>query len=623
MTEFQTSAIPQAIQHGLEHHRAGRLADAERIYWQILQADPANADALHLLGAIAHQVGKHEACVELLDKALAIDPGRGTVSSNRGLALHELGRYDEALASYDKALSLMPGYAEALYNRGITLQKIERYPEALDSYDRALAIRPDYPEALGNRGLVLQELMRYDEALDSYDRALSARPDFANALFNRGVVLQKAGRPDEAIASYDKVLSIDPGHAVALSNRGLALRELGRCAEALASCDRALSAKPEFAEAWSNRGLVLQSLGRHEEALASCDKALEIMPGFAVASSNRGMALQELGRYDEALGSYDRALALEPGLPDAHWNRALCLLVTGDFRRGWPEFEWRWETSAFKAQQRGFRQPLWRGRESLAGKTILLHAEQGLGDTLQLCRYAPMVAAMGATVLLEVQAPLKPLIAGFKYVDSLVARGEALPEFDLHCPLLSLPLAFGTTLESIPAEIPYLRADPDLVSEWRKRLGRKRGPRIGLAWSATSDTAYGLRRSMVLTEFANLIPKGAQCVSLQKDLTGAEREVIGARKDIVHFGMGFPDTAALVELMDVVVSVDTSIAHLAGAMGKKVWVLLPFAGDWRWLVAREDSPWYPSARLFRQAALGNWAGVVRQVGAELNKFAAK
>ena len=649
-----TVSIPHAIQIGLAHHQAGRLPEAEGIYRQVLQVEPNNAEALHLLGVIAHQVGNNPASVEYINLALAARPEFAEALSNRGLALQALGRHEEALASYDRALELNAGYSEALSNRGNALRELGRHEEALASYDRALALRPDFAEALSNRGNVLKALGRHEEALASFDKALLAQPGHADALNNRGLVLQALKRHDEALASYDLALSARPGFVEAMNNRGFVLHEAGRLAESLASLEAALAADPSYAGAWYNRGNTLRDLNRGEEALASYEKAISIYPeffdawnnrgnalkvlrrfsdalasydralaidpGHAGAWSNRGTALYELGRHEEALVSYARALAIAPDYSDAHWNEGLCRLIVADLETGWKKIEWRWQTEEFRARRRGFSQPLWLGKESLEGKTILLHAEQGLGDAIQFCRYAPMVAALGATVILDVLPALASLLGRLEGVSHVVARGEPLPGFDYHCPLLSLPLAFGTTLESIPAKVPYLFADPARVKEWKKRLGAKRKPRVGIAWSATSQSAYGIARSIPFDEFAGLIPKGVQCVSLQKDLTEAEREAIEARKDVVHFGAGFEDTAALVELMDVVVSVDTSIGHLSGAMGKATWILLPYVGDWRWMTAREDSPWYPGVRLFRQPVPGDWPEVIGRVKEQLERL---
>ncbi len=413
-----------------------------------------------------------------------------------------------------------------------------------------------------------------------------------------------------------------PETAVACNARGVALAEDDRFEAALDCYRQALVLRPDSPEVHNNTGFALAGLGRHEAALESYSRALGLRPGYVVAHLNRSNSLAELNRHEAAMACLESALAIDPGSTAAQWNLGLLRLQTGDFARGWPGYESRLEHSEFKADRRDFAEPRWTGRESLAGRTILVYAEQGLGDTLQFCRYVELVAARGATVLFEVQPPLKSLLSGLRGASRVLARGEPLPAFDLHCPLLSLPLAFGTVVDTVPAGVPYVLSDPALVQQWGARLGEAGRLKVGLAWSANSASGYGRARSMGLAEFAMLLPPGAQGVSLQKDLAAGEPEFLAGRKDIVHFGTGFADTAALAACMDVIVSVDTSIAHLAGAMGLPTWVLMSAKGDWRWLRGREDSPWYPSVRVFREPAPGDREGLLRRVRGELGALAA-
>ena len=474
-------------------------------------------------------------------------------------------------------------------SRGLVLCELERYEEALTSCDKALAIKPDYAEALGNRGLALQELKRYNEALATYDKALAIRADFAQVLTNRGVTLKELGRFDEALASYDRALAINPDSAEALSNRGSALRELKR----------------------------------YDEALADYAETLAIKPDYAEALSNRANALQELHRYDEALANYDKALAIKPDFASAQFNQSLCRLLVGDFENGWRQHEWRWKSKDFFSPKRDFPQPIWLGKEDIGGKTILLHAEQGLGDTIQFARYTQAVAQKGARVILEVDSPLRSLMSDLSGVHQVLSRGEPLPKFDFHCPLLSLPLAFNTRLQTIPAHIPYLRAPERAVEKWEGRLGRTNLPRVGLVWSGRAAHRNDRNRSIALSRLATLASPDVTLISLQNEVRAKDAEVLSANKQIAHFGpelRDFSDTAALVSLLDLVISVDTSVAHLAGALGKPVWILLPFAPDWRWLVAREDSPWYPTARLFRQPRMDDWDSVIDRVARDLKTY---
>jgi tetratricopeptide (TPR) repeat protein len=647
------------MQRAIEFYRQGNLAEVDRICRDIIGQVPGHFDALHLCGIAAAQRGRFAEAERLIGQALSIDPGRADLNNNRGNVLRELKRFDEALASYDRALAIRPDYAEALNNRGVVLRNLRRLDEALASYDRALAIRPDYAEALNNRGDALTALMRLDEALASFDRALAIRPDYAEALYNRGNVLTALKRLDEALASYERALAIRADHAETLNNRGVVLRDLHRLDEALASYQRALAIRPGSAEALSNSGAVLRQLGRLDEALASCERALAITPDYADALNNRGNALMELKRLDEALASYDRALAIRPDYaeafynrgivlqdlgrledaldsyqqaqairPDyaeAHWNEGACRLLAGDFAAGWAKFEWRWLKRGADAKRECAR-PLWLGEQDVAGRTVLLHAEQGYGDTIQFCRYAPLLAERGARVVLEVQPGLKSLLSGLAGVQQVVARGERLPDFDFHCPLLSLPLAFGTTLQTIPARVPYLAATPGLVQSWRARLGAN-APRIGLAWSGNPKHLKDRNRSIAASRLTRLLETGATFVSLQKELRDDDRQWLAAHPEVHHFGdeLGdFADTAALISLLDVVITVDSAVAHLAGAMGKPVWILVrAFGADWRWLLQRDDSPWYPSARLFRQHSIGDWGGVIADVGGALREWTAR
>ena len=404
--------------------------------------------------------------------------------------------------------------------------------------------------------------------------------------------------------------------------RGVTLHELRRFDEALASYDRALTLQPNEADVLNNRGLALDKLKRHDEALASCSRAIGLRPQFYSAFNSRGTILYDLKRHDEALADYERAIALQPDFAEAHWNEALVKLITGDFDRGWAKYEWRWNKESWVHARRNFPQPLWLGDAAIDGKVILLHSEQGLGDTIQFCRYAPMVAARGARVILEVERSLRELMTTVAGVTQVISKGDALPDFDVHCPLLSLPLAFGTRLETIPSDIAYLRAPSPTSTNWEARFGPKR-PRIGLAWSGNAVHQNDRDRSISLRALLPLLDIDATFVSLQKDVRASDAALLEEHRKIIHLGdtlKDFSDTAAAISHLDLVISVDTSVAHLAGALGKPVWVLLAAAPDWRWLLDRDTSPWYPTARLFRQDDRRTWDSVVPQVREAALKF---
>jgi tetratricopeptide (TPR) repeat protein len=515
------------------------------------------------------------------------------------------------------SLSQAINHALSSYNAG-------EFTEAEKICQQIISAKHDFFDALHLLAVVQSRLGKKDTALVSYNRALTVRPDHAQALSNRGVTLHELKRFNEALASYDQALTVQPDHAEALSNRGVTLHELKRFDEALASCDRALTVRPDHADALSNRGNALKELKRLDEALASYDRALAMRPDHADALSNRGLALHELKRFDEALASYDRALTVRPDYADAHCNVASTRLLTGDFDRDWPEHEWRWKNDSFTSTRRNLAQPLWLGVDAIDGKTILLHSEQGFGDTIQFCRYVPLVAARGARVILEVENPLLELMSNFLCVRQVVSKGEPLPDFDVHCPLLTLPLVFATRLETIPADVPYLSATATFSEKWKRRLPKSATARIGISWAGNPNYKYDQSRSIGLSPMLPLLScQDVQFFSIQKDLRVGDLETLRNNPHVKHLGEEietFEDTAAIISLLDLVISSDTSIVHLAGALGKPVWVLLQHVPDWRWLLDRDDSPWYPTARLFRQDDTRAWDSVIARVHKALLKL---
>ncbi|MGE3622677.1 MAG: tetratricopeptide repeat protein [Bdellovibrionales bacterium] len=505
-----------------------------------------------------------------------------------------------------------------LLAEGMALFQRRQFEEALRIIGESLAADPAQPLALNNQGVALQQLDRHAEALASFDRAIGIGGNIPDIHFNRGLSLQALHRINEALAAYDKALALRPGYPAALNNRGNVLREMERYDDALASFDRAIGLQPDYAEAWNNRGNALRRMRRNEDAIASYDKATELKPDFARAWYHRGIALQELRRHDEALESYDRAIAIQPDFADAQWSKGFVKLLTGDFAGGWPLYEWRWKMSDFLAPRRAFRQPQWTGMQDINGKTVLLHAEQGFGDTIHFCRYARRIFLLGAKIVLEVQPALKSLMQSLEGPAQVIAHGEALPDFDYHCPLLSLPLACGTRPDNIPAAIPYLRAPDERREFWTQKLGPKRKRRVGLVWSGNPKQKNDFNRSMSLFDIMPFASCDVELYSLQKDLGIADRIMLAGTPKIGIPELGdFADTAALMEHMDIVITVCTSAAHLAGALGRPVWILLSHTACWRWMLDRSDSPWYPTARLFRQTVPGEWGDVVEAVKKEL------
>jgi tetratricopeptide (TPR) repeat protein len=477
------------------------------------------------------------------------------------------------------------------------------------------------------------------EALVACEAAAAINPKNAAVHQTLGDALHDLKRYPEAIAAYDRCVALDPGCFVAWSNRGSALLRSRRFDEAVASYDRALATSPrQLANPYLNRGAALQELGRFNAALESFDQAIAADPALAAAHANRGCTLDCLGRSQEALASCERAIALGPDYAAAHLNRAIALLRLGRFPEGWAEYEWRWRNtgSALCRDRRRSFVPLWLGREPLAGTTILLHAEQGYGDTLQFCRYVRLVHERGAKVVLEAHPALKRVLSRLEGVAQIISRDEPAPDVDFQCPLMSLPLAFGTTLATIPSGQRYLAGEAELVERWRVRLGERRGFRVGLVWSGgfrPNEPEYwsaNARRNIELQSLSELNHPRIEYVSLQKGQPAeAEPQELQRRGwrgprlfDPTRELADFADTAALIENLDLVIAVDTATAHLAAALGKPTWILSRFDGCWRWLLNRSDSPWYPSVRLFRQQAPGTWDEVVRQVRAELFRLVA-
>jgi tetratricopeptide (TPR) repeat protein len=536
-----------------------------------------------------------------------------------GVILQRQGKLAEAEKIYTRILKTLPDQFETLELMAQLKMQRGKPGEAFRHMSAAVAARPNSADAHIHLGHVLRGLKRDADALASFDKALALDPGNGDALGNRGDVLLALRRPAEALACFERILAAAPDHLEARANRGAALATLGRHEQALADFDAVLAAAPHPFAAY-NRGLALATLGRPAEAVAAYDGALAMMPSNVPALSGRGVALQALNRHAEAIANFDRALALAPDFADAHFNRSLALLATGDYGRGQAEYEWRWKRSGAAASPRNFNRPLWLGETPLGRSTILLHAEQGLGDTLMFARYVGLLARAGAKVVLEVHPELKALMSRLAGAAAVIGLGEPRPAHDVHCPLGSLPLAFKTTPASVPDESPYLAADPARVARWSGRLAAHGSPRVAVAWAGNAAHANDRNRSLPFAKLAALWAReGARFVSLQRDLRPGDAEAL-ASAPVLNLGPeldDFDDTAAVVAQCDLVISVDTSVAHLAGALGRPLWVLLPFSADWRWTAAGERSPWYPSAQLFRQPQPGDWDSVVNDVAKAL------
>jgi tetratricopeptide (TPR) repeat protein len=583
------SAVTDTLRRATAHHQRGQLGEAEQLYRQVLTRQPKNFDALHLFGVLMHQ---------------------------RGMSLEALALIREALKANERS-------AAALSNQAIVLAALDRTDDALVSYDRAIALKPDFAEALNSRGNVLIKLGRTADALASYEQAVAADPRFIDAQVNSATALRLLGRDTDAAGAYARALAIDPSRVEIWITLGNTFDRLQRHDDALRCWDHALTLKPGPPELLNNRGNALLDLNRPDDALASFDRALALKPDYAEALVNRANALRDLNRSHDAIASCDAALALNPDLAEAHWNKGLEQLLLGDFEQGFAEYEWRWKRAG--NAPRDFGVPQWRG-EDVAGKTILLHAEQGFGDTIQFLRYLPMLAARGVKIVLEVPDSLMPLIGTVDGVIAMISRGQPHPPIDLHCPLMSLPLAFGTTLATIPATVPYLRAPAERVEAWRARLPASGKLRVGLVWSGKPTHRNDHNRSIAFERLTPLLAQpGIDFVSLQRDVREADAATLRNAAAVLCPDLDqadFADTAAIIETFDLVIAVDTAVAHLTGALRKPLWLLLPYSPDWPWMLECDDSSWYPGARLFRQPRIGDWDSVIGRVAEGLASFAA-
>ena len=571
-------ALAAQIRHALTLHRSGDLGQALEIYRRLAEDAPNEPQVLSLFGAATLQLGMTIDGLDLLKRSLDLEPDQPSTMCNVAAGLSTLNRLDEALDFLDRAIALEPAFPGAHYQRAIALRALGRLDEALLGFSRAIALDGSFVEALNGRGDARRELGQLDGALEDFDGAIALRPEYADAHYNRGVVLQDLKRLEASLISYG----------------------------------RALELNAEMADAYNNRGRALRALNRPQEALADYERAIALRPRFARAFNNRGVALKVLRRMEEARASYERAIALQPGFADAHWNLALLHLLSGHFDAGWELYEWRWKLQT----ARNFARPLWLGEQPIDGKTLLVHAEQGLGDGLQFCRYIPLLEPLGCRIVVEVPAALISVISTLKAGFRIVERGGRLPEFDFHCPIMSLPLAFKTRMDSIPADTRYLYANPQKCLAVRRMLGVKIRPRVGLVWSGVSAREDDPNRSLELASLQRILDLPIEFHSLQKEYRAVDQAAVRRFPQVLdhhHELADLSDTAALISAMDLVISVDTSVAHLAGALGQTVWILLAYSPDFRWLLDRSDSPWYPTATLFRQTAPGDWTSAVGQI----------
>ncbi len=584
--EPKADDVSAFYQAGLEHMRAGRHLEAKLTCERALEQDPDHADSLHLMGQLSLQARQHDHAVQWLSRAIRRVPKADYLTS-LGDTLLAQGLRAEALQVFDKAVQLKPDDADLRRNLGNALVEVERPADAILSFQEALKRDPGHWDAAQKAALLLYQAERFEEALIHFSRCDALKPDHFPTIYMRAMTLQKLTRFEEALSDNMRAHALDPASA----------------------------------DTCNNIGNILRALARNDDALPWFDRAIALRPDFAASLSNKAVALAELRRFDEAFAAYHHALAIDSTHAVAEWNLALLQMLTGNFESGWAGREARWKIPALAAGYPKLPQPMWHGAEPIAGKTILVCADEGLGDTIQFVRYVPMLAARGATVVLMAQDALCPLLAGLSDVAQCLPRSaERLPPFDLHCALSSLPLAFGTRLDTIPAEPSYLAPSARRMHVWDARLGTRDRLRVGLVWSGNPRHNNDRNRSIPLRLLVRILDLDATFVSLQKDPRPDDIDLLRKRTEIVDLTEGltdFAETAALMSCLDLVISVDTSVAHLAGAIGRPTWILLPHTPDYRWLLTRDDSPWYPSVRLFRQDENRDYGSVLDRVRTEL------
>jgi tetratricopeptide (TPR) repeat protein len=579
--------LPGMFDLATGHASAGRVEEAEQVYNQILSVRPNNPIALHRLGLLRYRRRDLDTAETLIRKALGVRPNFPNAWSNLGVVLNDRGRKQEAIDCYHHAIEYNPNHANAFSNLGNSLKDKGVMDAAVACYQRAIDIDPNVPDPYNNLAAALRQMGNLPQAETTCRKAIEINPSHSDSHVNLGAILKEQGRSGEAMACYRKALEINPNSAAAYTNLGVVLRDEGRL----------------------------------EEAMNCHKKAIDLRPNAPESYNNFAVALRDLGRLDDAVEYYRKSIAIDPGIAEHHTNLAHALLLMGRLDEGWKENEWRWKSKKPTSPVRNFAQPQWDGTR-LDGKTILLHAEQGLGDTINFIRYVPMVKPFGGRVILEVQPKLEKLCRSIDGYDEYYLYGQQLPPFDVHAPLLTLPYIFRTNVETIPSQTPYLAVDkPSPI-----RFPEDGRLRVGLVWAGNPKFVEDKQRSPRLEAFLPLFEvPGVQFYGLQKgdgraDMAG--RAMPPCFTDCDACIEDFVDTGAIMKELDLVISSCTSPAHVAGALARPLWLVLPFMPDYRWLMGRPDTPWYPSARLFRQTEPGNWRPAIEQLAAALRERAA-
>lgn len=614
----QQITIPQALQYAVQLIQASRLDEARRIVLQVLQQEPNNHEAIHLMAYTANSMGNWTESEDYLRRAVALNPHSAVYIQNLGALLNARGQVDEAVACFQKSMTLDPRYPDPVMKMGLVYESRKDFDTAAEYYRKAIAIQPDFAEAHCNLGDILVQKSQFAEALTAYGNALRINPNLAEAYANRATAFDKLGREDEALAELQRAVQINPNMPLALVSLGQLMSRKGKIEQAIPHIRRATELAPGNVNFRSALAIAHLRLGQYEQAVEHCRRANQIDSNFIDPWVNLGLALTDLGEHDQALKAYDRALQIDPTCSSTQANRALIHLRRGDFEKGFADYDHRWQLGEFQQMMQKYTCPRWSG-EPLAGKTLILWHEQGFGDTIHLIRYAKIMADQGATIIAQAQPQLLGLLKSVAGISRLITRSDSLPSADFHAPMLSIPGILNTRPDRIPAEVPYITPDPALVEQWRERMAPHAGYRVGIAWCGNPHLRLDHERSIPLKQFLPLSRiGGVKLFSLQVGMgTDQLRTVPMNLIDLTSYIRDFSDTAACIANLNLLITVDTAVLHLAGAMAKPVWGLIQKWPDWRWQLDREDSPWYPTIRLFRQPRLKDWASVMDRIASEL------
>ena len=645
--------VKSDLQKAVLLHQSGELVQAGTIYKRVLETDPENSDALHLLGLVFHQSGQFTIAVKLIKRALKVSPNQPDFLFDLANALRESGQFEEAVQVYRKVIEFKPSSAEIYNSLGVSLSKLNLLEEAIRVYQHTIRFDPKYAPTNHHMGISFAELGQFDKAvsvckkaieldhynyevyntlgniytelgqfengLRAYQKALDLNPCIAKLHFNFANMLKLKGKLEESVVAYKRSIVLNPSYSEAYYNLGTLLQKQGKLEESVVVYHKAIVINPNYAEVYNNLGHMLHKQRDLDGAFQLYQKAVSLKPDFLVAYRNLGDVLSQQGKIEQAIQSYEKAIEIQPDNAKSHHHLGMLLLLQGDFQRGWKECEWRLKCNDFPVEKRGFAQPVWDG-SPLNGKTIFLYAEQGFGDTIQFIRYVYELTRYKVDIIFECQSELLSLFRNIGVITQLIVQGDTVPDFHVHSPLLSLPRILGTDLESIPSKVPYLPVKPLPVFRFNPNSKLK----VGIVWAGNSWHPNDDTRSVDLQQFTILFNVSAcQFYSLQ--VGDRRNDIFNCNYLVPVIDLGanfsdFSDTASAIIELDLVISVDTSVAHLAGALGKNVWVLLSWIPDWRWLLEKEDTLWYPTMRLFRQTRNGDWESAFQQLQLALKQY---